>query len=91
MVTNMRSSHPDRDARLPQVRQQLLENAVSDFVKEPDVLAVYLGGSIVIDHGLGYGGKQSARRVVSYRREERSPEQEASRVACQLVLFERKS
>ncbi|MGZ9816857.1 nucleotidyltransferase domain-containing protein [Peribacillus simplex] len=41
------SKHLERDAFLPKQRDILLENALKDLSANPDVLAIYLAGSLV--------------------------------------------
>lgn len=38
--------HKERDARLPEERNTILEKALADLMKDGDVLAIYLGGSL---------------------------------------------
>jgi len=40
------SRFKERDSRLPQYREKLLENAIQDLKNDTDVLAIYLGGSL---------------------------------------------
>lgn len=46
VVVSFRSRHYNRDLELPKHRDRLLQAAVSDLSGDPDVLAVYLGGSL---------------------------------------------
>lgn len=38
--------HAARDAELPKRREELLHNALDDLTGDPDVLAIYLAGSL---------------------------------------------
>ncbi|MRG87168.1 nucleotidyltransferase domain-containing protein [Salinibacillus xinjiangensis] len=40
------SKYEERDGKLPQHREQLLENVLDDLTKDPNVLGIYLGGSL---------------------------------------------
>ncbi|MFD1031605.1 nucleotidyltransferase domain-containing protein [Metaplanococcus flavidus] len=42
----MMKKHINRDSSLPQARRQLLERARKDLEQDPDVLAIYLAGSL---------------------------------------------
>lgn len=46
MVSGFVSRHVERDLSLPKHRNSLLENAIKDLTVDPNVLAVYLGGSL---------------------------------------------
>lgn len=40
------SKYEERDLNLPKHRDKLLENALNDLTNDPNVLAIYLGGSL---------------------------------------------
>lgn len=46
MCAAFSSRHKERDLTLPAHRKKLLDNAVKDLAADPDVLAIYLGGSL---------------------------------------------
>ncbi|MCM3676869.1 MULTISPECIES: hypothetical protein [Peribacillus] len=46
MCAGFVSKHIERDAFLPKQRDILLENALTDLSADPDVLAIYLTGSL---------------------------------------------
>lgn len=51
---NPKEKHLNRDSKLPEARQRLLENAVEDLKEDPDVLAIYLAGSLAKENADDY-------------------------------------
>lgn len=51
---NPEEKYMNRDSKLPEARQGLLENAVKDLKQDPDVLAIYLAGSLAKENADDY-------------------------------------
>ena len=62
--------HVERDASLPKHREILLSNAVKDLAADPNVLAIYLGGSLAKENFDNYSDVDLHTIVKSEKRME---------------------